>query len=122
MLFSRTKKYVGLFLALTVVLGCFIFNPEDVKAYEGVQLNKVYSVTQDDYEYCFDEYCAAFTFTPSEDGYYMMCGSVRMTPFYFDDNIRNMIAHGYRGVESIYEIIYLDDFDFFASILLYFLP
>ena len=114
MLFSRTKKYVGLFLALTVVLGCFIFNPEDVKAYEGVQLNKVYSVTQDDYEYCFDEYCAAFTFTPSEDGYYMMCGSVRMTPFYFVDNIRNMIAHGYRGVESIYEIIYLDDFDYLA--------
>ena len=113
-MFSRTKKYVGMFLALSIVLGCFIFNPEEVKAYEGVQLNKVYSVTPDDYEYCFDEYCAAFTFTPSEDGYYMMCGSVRMTPFYFDDNIHNMIAHGYRGVESVYEIIYLDDFDYLA--------
>ena len=67
MFFARTKKYLGLLLALSIVFGILIFNPEDVKADSGIELDKVYTVTEDDYRYQLDDYCAAYKFVPSRD-------------------------------------------------------
>ena len=109
MLFSRTKKYVGLFLALSIVFGCLIFNPEDVKADTGIVLGRTYSVNEQDYIHQFEEYCAAYKFVPDSDGYYLFSGTIDLKPCYFDEwgENRNLIPYGYRYVQP------KEEFEFF---------
>ena len=103
MLFSRSKRYLGLFLAFAIVLGCVIFNPEDVSADAGIQLGKTYTIAKTDYDYQFEDYCAAFAFTPEKSAYYMITGTLIVEPFYFEDfGLHNMIAYGYKWVEPEY--------------------
>ena len=85
MRFKRTKKYVGLFLALCIVFGYFIFKPNEVKADSGVELGTIYTVTQDDYKYQFNSYGAAFTFIPEESGYYSLDSEMGFYIYYYDN-------------------------------------
>ena len=101
MLFSRTKKYVGLFLALSIVFGCLIFNPEEVNADTGIVLGRIYSVTQQSYIHQFDDYCAAYKFVPDSDGYYLLNGNIDLDAYCFDEwgEYRNLVPYGYRYIE-----------------------
>ena len=85
MRFRRTKRYVGLFLALCIVFGYFIFKPNEVKADSGIELNTIYTITQDDYKYQFNSYGAAFTFIPEESGYYVLDCEMGFAVYYYDN-------------------------------------
>ena len=84
MLFARTKKYVGLFLALSIVFGCLIFIPDDVKADAGIALGETYSITEEDYKYQFYDYCASVKFVPQTTGYYMLSGTIYLEAYSFN--------------------------------------
>ena len=85
MLFARTKKYVGLFLALSIVFGCLIFIPEDVKADVGIRVGETYSITEADYRYQFGDYNAVIEFIPEQTGFYLLSSSIYLDFCYFDE-------------------------------------
>ena len=107
MFLAKTKKYVGFVLALSIVLGCFIFKPETVNADAAIQLGKTYSITQADYKYQFDDYCAAFKFIPSETGFYLVNAELFLDAFYFD-YVENGISFGKEYLQSITQIDYFN--------------
>ena len=113
MLFSRTKKYVGLFLALSIVFGCLIFNPEDVSAREYIQINKTYSVTEADYKYQFDDYCAVVEFIPESTGFYLLSSDIFLDFCYYDelgdhvDSIPNVLK--YKDPEQNIDYFFIDN-------------
>ena len=109
MLISRTKKYIGLILALAIVLGSFIFNPEEVKADAGIQPDEVYTVTDSDYKYQLSGYCAAYAFTPAETGYYVICSDVYFEVLYFKEfGVNSMTGVGYEHLGNDPYIGYFD--------------
>ena len=85
MFFAKAKKYVGLALAFSIVLGCFIFNPERAKAESFLVLGKDYYLSEHNYSYCFGDYCAAIRFVPAETGYYLLDTDVYFDCFWFSE-------------------------------------
>ena len=109
MLISRTKKYIGILLALAIVLGCFIFNPEEVKADTGILLDQTYTITDSDYKFQFDGYCAAYRFTPDENGYYAVYGDLYMSVFYYKEyGVNHMTEGGYDYLDPQNNLIGFD--------------
>ncbi len=115
MFFARTKKYLGLLLALSIVFGILIFNPEDVKADSGIELDKVYTVTEDDYRYQLDDYCAAYKFVPSRSGYYLLSSNLTLDAYYFEDgsSTSGVIPSGYKKLENEIDFSYFNLQDMF---------
>ena len=107
MFLAKTKKYVGFVLSLSIVLGWFIFKPETVNADAGIQLGKTYSITQADYKYQYDDFCAAFKFVPSETGFYLVNAELFLDAFYFD-YVESGVYFGKEYLQSIYQIEYFN--------------
>ena len=110
MFFSKTKKSIGFILALSIVLGFFVFNPETVNADSGIQLGKTYSITEADYKYQFDDYCAAFKFIPSETGFYLVNAELFLDAFYLDlvESYNTGFTYGEKYLQSVTQIEYFN--------------